>query len=369
VQALVDNRSDVRGLPFSMGDACRLPAERGQQFLGELNTLRAAMANPAQMASLLPNPTAQPANDAALQARIAAITQVVWPEGAKLGQQMVKYLASLSHADATKALAKLALFSEDAEVRSDAVGALAVRRDKDWDDILLGGLNYPWPAVAQRAADAIVTLKRTDLLPQLAEILDRPDPRAPQVQETDGKKVTVVRELVRINHLRNCLLCHSPASPAAAQNAVPDDDPRALGEVDAKRLPAAASTTTAPVPIPGQEVPTPSPSGGYGRFAIPDTQIAFDVTYLRQDFSVKLSVADAKPWPETQRFDFLVRTREVTEEEAQAYRELLQPAKGEKFSPYQTAALASLRKLTGKDTEPTTSAWRRLLAENRTAKE
>jgi hypothetical protein len=35
------------------------------------------------------------------------------------------------------------------------------------------------------------------------------------------------------------------------------------------------------------------------------------------------SVADAHPWPEMQRFDFLVRTRSLTDEEAQVYRETL----------------------------------------------
>ena len=29
----------------------------------------------------------------------------------------------------------------------------------------------------------------------------------------NGKKVTMVRELVRVNHLRNCVLCHAPAAP------------------------------------------------------------------------------------------------------------------------------------------------------------
>ena len=41
------------------------------------------------------------------------------------------------------------------------------------------------------------SIKRTDLLPHLADMLDRPDPRSPQSK--DGK--VVVRELVRVNHL------------------------------------------------------------------------------------------------------------------------------------------------------------------------
>ncbi len=251
-------------------------------------------------------------------------------------------------------------------MRGEALTALAVRRDKDVTPILLGGLNYPWPAVAQRAAEAIVKLKRLDLAPQLVEVLERPDPRAPRVQEKDGKKVTVVRELVRINHLRNCLLCHSPASIVAAAQPVPSGEQR--GVEDGTRLgfrAAAPAGLTAPVPIPGQQIPTPSPHSPYGHFTIPDTNLAFDVTYLRQDFSVKLPVANAQPWPAMQRFDFLVRTREITEKDAQAYRDLLRPAKDGELTPYQSAALASLRQLTGRDAEPTADAWRRLLDQSK----
>jgi hypothetical protein len=62
-----------------------------------------------------------------------------------------------------------------------------------------------------------------------------------------------------------------------------------------------------------------------------------------------------------QRFDFLVRTREVTEAEAAAYREAFAKAEPGRLSPYHRAALTALRELTGLDTEPTPEAWRRLL--------
>ena len=188
-------------------------------------------------------------------------------------------------------------------------------------------------------------------------MLEAPDPRAPQMKEIEGKKVSVVRELVKVNHLRNCLLCHAPADTNAVTR---------LGtgskEGPKLNLPAMLSLT-APVPLPNQQLPTPSPSGGYGQFSIPGTLVRIDVTYLRQDFSVKLPVVDAKPWPDMQRFDFLVRTRQVTEQEAKAYRDLLQPAKG--LSPYQQVALATLRTMTGQDAEPTAAAWRRVLAEKK----
>jgi hypothetical protein len=370
VEALVNKRSDVRGLPFVMGDACRLSPERGQQFLSELSFLRAAMTNPANLASMLPNPTAQGTTESATQARIAALMQVVGPEGAPAGKQAVKYLASLAHSDATRALARIAIFAEEEPVRSDAVAALSTRREKDFSDILVGGLNYPWPAVAQRAADAIVKLKRQDLATQLVDMLERPDPRAPQLRTKGDKQVPVVREMVRINHLRNCLLCHPPMDPAKAT--VPFDGGRGDGDIETKQIerlgrgPAVAGGLTAPVPLPGQSLPIPTPQSGYGQFTVPDTLAAFDVTYLRQDFSVKLPVANAQPWPEMQRFDFLVRTRELTEQEADVYRGLLRKAQDGDLSPYQRAAQASLRQLTGRDAEPTAAAWRQLLAEDKT---
>ena len=72
-------------------------------------------------------------------------------------------------------------------------------------------------------------------------------------------------------------------------------------------------------------------------------------------------VADAHPWPEMQRFDFLVRNRELTEEEAAAYQEKLSKREPGALSPYHRTALAALRDLTGRDTEPTAQAWRKLL--------
>ena len=224
----------------------------------------------------------------------------------RLGSSLVKYLDGVAHADATRALAKLAIFSEEPEIRSAAVRALKMRRDRDYTDILLAGLKYPWPAVAERSSEAIVKLGRTDLVPHLIDVLEGPDPRAPQVREMNGKKVTVVRELVRINHHHNCLLCHAPATSSRDGSSKEETDK--LAEL------------TAQIPVPSEAMTA------YYRPSNPDILVRFDVTYLRQDFSMKLPVEDADPWPEMQRYDFLVRTREVTDQEAVAYRELLQPS-------------------------------------------
>jgi len=269
-------------------------------------------------------------------ARIAALMQVLAPEppGMRLG--LVQYLATVSHPEATRALAKLTLFSAESEVREAAIDALKVRRERDYTDILMQGFHYPWPAVARRAGAAVVKLDRSDLLQQLVALLDEPDPRAPVVKQVKDRKVPVVRELVRLNHHRSCLVCHAPGNTPTVS----------------------ADTLTAPVPVPGQ--PMPSPSTGYGS-SIPDVLVRVDVTYLRQDFSVLQPVADAGPWPDMQRFDFLVRSRDLTEDEARSYRERLEPKQTGALSPYHRAVLTALRELTGRDTAPTPGAWRRLL--------
>jgi hypothetical protein len=265
-------------------------------------------------------------------ARIAALTQVCGPDSVAMRKGLVNYLAGTSHTEATRALAKLAIFSTEEEVRNPALEALKVRREKDYTGLLLSGLRYPLPAVAKRATEAMVRLERADLVPELVSFLEEPDPRAPTLKDIGEKKVPIVRELVRINHHRNCLMCHAPA--------VPNDVP--------------AQVTTAEVPRPDQ--PLPSPSDGYSN-SIPEVLVRLDVTYLRQDFSVMQPVADANPWPDMQRFDYLVRTRVLSDQEASAFPT---PQDGT-LSPYQRATLAALRELTGRDTAPTPEAWRKLL--------
>jgi len=114
-------------------------------------------------------------------------------------------------------------------------------------------------------------------------------------------------------------------------------------------------------PLPDRPVPDSfAPQGGYGGSSIPDILVRFDITYLRQDFSAALPVENAKPWPDKQRFDFLIRSREVSTDEARVLRDMLKPAAGA-LSPYQNAALSALRQLTGRDAEPTATAWRKVI--------
>jgi hypothetical protein len=391
LEALVGERPDLAGLPFAMGDACRTKGERSKQFALAVATVRRALQPQAQAAPQAPNAApappapgasigtataavagnivlagpatadgvsadtfwdqyhaacaqedqAQSKNDRArcehmTLARIAALMQVLAPESPDLRLGLVKYLSGVAHPEASRALARLAIFSPEEEVRRAAVDALQVRRERDYSDVLLRGLRYPWPAVARRAAETAVKLERADLVPQLVALLDEPDPRAPVMEEIGKKAVPVVHELVRVNHHRSCLMCHAPGNTDKVS-------PDAL---------------TAAVPVPGE--PLPPPSQGYVTTS-PDVVVRVDVTYLRQDFSVRQSVADANPWPEMQRFDFLVRKRVLTDEEADSYRAKFDRREADRPSPYRRAVLAALRDLTGRDTEPTAEAWRRTL--------
>lgn len=390
VNAVASRRGDLSGLPFVTGDACRLDEERSKQFRAALDLIRqaripeaAASAPAGQVHTSLDSvgdldpegddakwfwqkfpqvcATADEANNKGdhvlrehvILARIAALMQVLAPERAAMRGGLANYLAGVTHPEATRALARLAIFSSEEEVRAPALAALKVRREKDYTPLLLQGLGYPWPDVARHAGDAIVKLERTDLLPQLAGLLESPDPRAPLLREIKGKHVHVIRELVKIHHVRNCLLCHAPGNP-------PDPE---TGEFRSG-LGIESSILTAPLPVPVEPSAFPRfGGGGYGwQQQELDLIVRFDVTFLRQDFSRMLPVAASGVDPELQRFDFLVRTRVLSEKEAAVYREKLAKRGLGAVTPYERAILAALRELTGRDTEPTAAAWRTLLA-------
>lgn len=372
LKELLARRSDLAGLPFAMGDACRMAAGRSRAFVGEVNRVRNALMaatgakrEPATVRDGDERPPFwrwyelglnQPGVRKSVEdreavvrdglpARAAALAQILAPHGWDTRMGLAKYLAEVENADSTRVLARLAIFSEEKKVREPALAALKTRRAEDSTDVLLAGLRHPWPAAAESAGAAIAKLDRKDLIPELVKLLDEPDPRAPAERNVGGKKVLAVRELVRLNHHRNCLLCHPPAN-------TPDVKIGTFGQID--------DLVTGPVPNPYQELP--SPSQGYRRFASPDILVRADVTYLRQDFSAFLIVKDAQPWPQQQRFDFLVRTRLVTTKEAEAYRAWLTAQGPDYLPPHRRAALTALRALTGRDAAPTAAAWRRALA-------
>jgi hypothetical protein len=356
--AMLDRRTDLHGLPIRMGDECRTDELKGRMlpFLSATINQAAAGYKSGSMslddfidtlAELQARPTvtsvkgirvrvSRDNEDNYYRALVSTLIQVLGPEPDKLRVRLARSLATIPHIDATKALAQLALYAPEKEVRASAIEGLKLRRDKDYTDVLLQGFRYPLPEVSKRAAEALVQLERKDLLADLADVLDRPDPRLPVTKTENGKEVAVVRELVRVNHHHNCILCHAPANTAD----VPD------------------WALKSPVPLPSEPFPS---EGGYLQPRTspqpPNIFVRIDMTYLKQDFSLMLPVANPEPWPGMQRFDFFVRSRVLTPEEDRAWR----AAAKEGLTPYQQSALTALRDLTGRDAEPTAKAWRALL--------
>jgi hypothetical protein len=205
------------------------------------------------------------------------------PEGGAVRAILVDQLGHIDGLEATQALARLAVFDLSPGVRRTAVQLLESRKADDYRPVLLAGLRYPWRDAAEHAGEALVALGATDVIPALEKMMDELDPDEPVVDPNQGVKV--VREMVRINHLCNCLLCHAP-------------DPQRIGLLPAR------------LPVLGEPLP---PSREYYDSERPGIFARADFVYLRQDFSVSLPVGEREPWPEIQRYDFVVRTRRATD--------------------------------------------------------
>lgn len=146
----------------------------------------------------------------------------------------------------------------------------------------------------------------------------------------------MVSEMVRVNHLRNCLLCHSPSKDRK-------DTLRGL------------------IPTPGKPIPVEYYASSKGDFA------RADVTYLKQDFSVLMQVDQPDEWPIFQRFDFLVRDRELTVQEQDGLGCNSKQPGEKKAGVYlqREAVLFALRQLSGVDLGDEAEDWIWFLQEAR----
>ena len=305
--AMLEQRTDLRGLPFLMGDDCRtreeqarhmgtiaavlrtLTSEGGRkEVLAQMEVADALVAMLAQV-RLEANQPRTGNRESYQRATVAALTQILMPESEPMRVGMAKHLATIPLLESTHALARLILFSPEDSVRNAAIEGLKLRREKDYTEILMQGFRYPLPAVSKRAAEALVKLERKDLLANLIEVLESPDPRLPVTEKRDGKEVTFVREVVKVNHHQQLL-----AVPRAGQHGQ-----HAGWDLEGGRAVAGRSRCRGPRKTRYHSTPP----------STPDIVVRLDMTYLRQDFSVMMPVSDARPWPEMQRFDFLVRTR------------------------------------------------------------
>jgi hypothetical protein len=367
LKTLVAHRSDLQGLPFVMGAAARANKASIMAFHEALAKIRRAqqinidpaLAGNDQIVanqfwhSFQPDqeppapghrpgdmrPAAEQLAREARDARIAALIHELSTESVPMRLRLAQYLESMSCRESRRALAKLALFSADPQVRHEAVVALYSRDKYDYIDVLLDGLRYPWPEVARRAATALVELQPAGAVSALIDLLGAPDPLAPVALEQEGETAYVVPQLVRVNHHRNCLLCHAP--------------------IGTEPLPP--QVETAPIPVPVKPLPVPT-ADGYAQSIVPDAAVRSDVTYLHPDFSLLLPVADTEPWPRLQRFDFVIRNVVLTAEQARVY-EAKSQSKTAGAAPNRDAILAALRALTGVDRGNSAAEWRQALPE------
>ena len=243
--------------------------------------------------------------------------------------ELIETLKGADNRTAANLLAKRAKYDLSSSVRIAATNALAKFPRDQYRDELLAGLKYPWHVVAQHSAEALVRLDDKEAIPELVEMLDLPHPNAPV--ETDQEDKYFQPTLVAINHMRNCLLCHAPSQ-------------------------SSNDIVTGVVPNWDQPVPPQS-------YVIDDpdfVSVRADITYLKQDFSVIQPVANHGPWPNSQRFDYVVQQKPLKKSRVNNVKKRIARTK----NLNREAIVFALQKLTGQSPKDNSSeSWKAILEE------
>ena len=281
---------DSQGLPLVMGDECRSSRDDAVAIDWVSSTLGSAVnqfdpslgsRDPSnndafrirELKKQLKNATDASVNPQHLK----TADQILQIDHPRMRLELIEALEKSETDTALKLLAKRAKFDFVPEVRLAATTTLARFPRDQYREELLAGLKYPWHVIAQHSAEALVRLDDQEAIPELVAMLDLPHPNTP-VQVDKNKFVKL--ELVAINHMRNCLLCHAPAGSShdIATGVIPSWDR----------------------PLPKQYYKSENPHS---------TSVRADVTYLEQDFSVVQPVLNHGLWPQDQRFDYVVQQR------------------------------------------------------------
>ncbi len=209
---LADHR-ELQDLPWAMGNACQLDhvAALSMHTLSpKLRTLltKSGSDDGTDLREALLKDSATEWREAGA---VPCLMQMMQVENAARRKVLVEILSQNKDKAATIALARRALTDLNPEVRQAAARALLDRPREDYRPLLLDGLRYPWIPVATHAAETLAFVKDTAAVPQLVEMLKQRDlATTDQAPESRGK-TPMVREVVRINHIGNCLLCHPPS--------------------------------------------------------------------------------------------------------------------------------------------------------------
>jgi HEAT repeat protein len=381
---LLQTLPELHSLPMRFGASCQLPAREAGNLEVLSRKLRLHLERLAAPGPDGRRPGPGPLREALRAERrgnkpewlrpeaVPALAQILMGEEAPLRRLLVELLAEVPGRQAAEALARRAAFDLDPGVREAAVAALRGRPAEEYRTVLLKALRYPWAPPAEHAAEALVALGDRGAVPALVTLLPLPDPAGPLPV---GKRRLVVQELVRTNHLANCLLCHPPS--ATAHEPALGVDPVATVSVQDQSLAAriaAVTSASGGYNYAGRQVDT-SAARALATVQVP-AMIRGDITFLRQDFSVPLPdpvaaagqalqppalpgalVRGPAARPATLRYDFVLRTRVVSRKELA----LLQTIAPERADyPQREAVLFALRGLSGQDVGSTTEAWQDL---------
>ncbi|MFO0806632.1 MAG: HEAT repeat domain-containing protein [Gemmataceae bacterium] len=328
------NREDLASLPFRYGTEATLSREQALALDANSKRLREEIQRciPAGGTDPRPDPDklykALLAGDAGLfrdvkwarAEAVPCIQQMLQAENREIRRVAVELLRGIEAPSATEALVRWSVFDLDAGNRAAAVDALRQRNRSEVSALLAAQLRFPWPRAAEHAAEALLAVGCVEAVPTLAALLASPDPSAIQTATLPDSSQRFRHELVRVNHAKNCLMCHgpSPVETDLVRGAIPDPTR----------------------PLPGATTPSYYSSGG--------SFVHASTTYLKQDFSAVQKVAEPGLWSEHQRFDFLVSTRPAKADESDSAQTRAQ---------FEAAILFALRELTGRDLGSTAEGW------------
>jgi hypothetical protein len=342
---VIRDREDLAGLPFRIGSDAILVREKAEVLEGFSLHLRKAIQDSTSKNNHDKTTATQPDIESLhkhLNSRIkvniqkrlekqfvsadavSCIQQILQTEKPGLRRMACELLNEIDVPEATEALVSWAVFDIDAGNRAAAVDALRKRDRNQVSQLLVRFIRYPWPRAVEHAAEALVALNFREAIPQLVAAYNQLDPDAPfRVDLPDQPADTYRREIVRVNHLRNCLMCHAPSLAISdlVRGAVPDP-----------RQPLQPSSTPA--------------------YYIGERVIKADTTYLRQDFSVFQPVENHGPWPKNQRYDYFVALTRLNSQPIQpaaTASTLGSTSPAEKVSPYREAIRFAIAELSQRD--------------------
>ena len=335
LEELLSKRPELKGLPLVMGEECHMDTDSASTMAQVSSRVGAAVSrfdgfgsrdvtqNDVWRFAIIKNEIEKCFGLEDREQVLKTIDQILQIDHPRLRLELVETLRQKESPAGIEMLVKRAKYDLVPEIRQAATNALSDYSFENFRGQLLDGLKYPWHVAAQHSAEALVRLDDQDAVPELVEMLKLADPRLPKKVDEDRY---VQRELVAVNHMRNCMLCHAPSRTES-------DSARGL--------------------TPSWDRPIPT---GYYHAKPTGAFVRADVIYLRQDFSVLQPVKNNGPWPKEQRFDYLVQNKKLSEKHAQKVIKTI--TKGRNLN--REAIVYALRELT--DQQPANDSYKTWLA-------